>query len=274
MNPDGSASGPDFRILAGAQFNQSDASAAVLADGRILVAWTAQEPDGDSNIHARLLNPDGSVVVSDNIVNANIDGGQDSPSIAALQDGRAVIIWHATDPVTGASDLYGRLLIPGAFPIGNDFLVNSAGGLAETGPHLLTLSDGRILATWTSFEQGPAADDIHGRIMSFNTITNGTPGDDVLPGTADNDIIHGGDGRDTIHGAAGNDVLHGDGGNDFLYGDAGNDFLFGGDGDDRMWGGDGVMTFSSAARAPMLSPARPHRYRALRDIVRLVFTSI
>jgi Ca2+-binding RTX toxin-like protein len=243
VNPDGSASGPDFRIVPGAQFNQSDASAAVLADGRILVAWTAQEPDGDSNIHARLLNPDGSVVVSDNIVNANFDGGQDSPSIAALPDGRAVIIWHATDPVTGASDLYGHLLIPGAFPIGNDFLVNSAGGLAETGPHLLTLSDGRILATWTSFEQGPAADDIHGRIMSFNTIANGTPGDDVLPGTADNDIIHGGDDRDTIHGAAGNDVLHGDGGNDFLYGDAGNDFLFGGDGDDRMWGGDGNDIF-------------------------------
>ncbi len=206
--------------------------------------WTAQEPDGDSNIHARLLNPDGSVVVSDNIVNANFDGGQDSPSIAALQDGRAVIIWHATDPVTGASDLYGRLLIPGAFPIGNDFLVNSTGGLAETGPHLLTLSDGRILATWTSFEQGPAADDIHGRIMSFNTITNGTPAADTIPGTADNDIIHGGDGRDTIHGAAGNDAsCMATAATTFSTAMPAMIFCSGGDGDDRMWGGDGSDIF-------------------------------
>ncbi|MEH2584692.1 Ca2+-binding RTX toxin-like protein [Nitrobacteraceae bacterium AZCC 2161] len=256
VNPDGSASTPDFRLAPQSQFSQSGASVAVLADGHILVAWVAQEPDGDNNIHARLLNPDGSVVVSDAIINSTLEGNQDSPSITALPDGRAVIVWHSTDPNTGASDLYGHIVGLGAFPLGNDFLINSPNGLTETAPHLLTMPDGQVLATWTSFDPTTNSDDIHGRIMSFNTITDGTPGDDQIAGTSDNDVIHGGNGRDIIHGADGNDALYGDAGNDQLIGDAGNDFLYGGDGNDRLWGGDGNDIFVGGSGADAFAGGR------------------
>jgi serralysin len=257
VNSDGSASGPDFRALSLSQLDQTGASLTVLASGRIMLAWVAQEPDGDHNIHARILNTDGSVFESDTIINSIFAGDQSAPSVTALPDGRAFITWHSPNPNTGESEIYGRVVGPEAFPLGREeFIVNSAIGLTENAPHVTALPDGQILATWTSFDPATNSDDIHGRILSFNTITDGTPGNDHITGTTDNDVILGHGGNDIIYGGDGNDSLHGDTGNDQLIGDAGNDFLYGGAGDDRLWGGDGNDTFDGGSGADAFAGGR------------------
>ncbi|KZD24927.1 calcium-binding protein [Tardiphaga robiniae] len=244
VNSDGTSTSPDFSLLPLSSTDQSGVSAAELADGRILLTWTQQQVGTFSNdVHGRILNADGSVGVSDIIINASNDAYANSPVVTALPDGRALVIWEGSDFSAGTNGILGHIVNADGSVTGPDFVVNSATDNVDALPSLISLENGELFATWTAYVPSLGSDDIHGRIMSFNTITNGTPGADVLPGTADNDIIHGGDGRDTIHGAAGNDVLHGDGGNDFLYGDAGNDFLFGSDDDDRMWGGEGNDIF-------------------------------
>ena len=249
VNPDGTSSTPDFRLLPVSQQNQFDASLAVLANGWIMVTWVSQEPDFDHNIHVRVLTAEGTVVSSDNILNSNLAGAQSSPSVTALPDGRALAVWLTNNSSTGETDIYGRILDSGGFPLGQDFLINSTVGLGEAGPRAVTLPDGRIIVTWTSYDPSLMSDDIHGRILSFNAIIDGTPGDDHIVGTTDNDVILGNADQDVIYGGLGNDSLHGGTGNDLLFGEDGNDFLFGDDGDDRLWGGTGNDIFVGGAGA-------------------------
>ena len=256
VNSDGSASAGDFRILPLSQQNQFSGAPVVLADGRIMIAWSAVETDGDQNIHARILNSDGSVAVSDIVVNSILADDQLEPTITALADGRALIVWRTSYRDTSSPELFGRIVNADGSTSDPDFLVNTTPALEEFAPSVVTMADGRVLATWTSFDPILNDGDIHGALLAFNTITNGTEGNDQLAGTADNDIIRGLGGNDVISGGAGDDVLRGDGGGDQLSGEAGNDLLYGGDGNDRMWGGDGNDVFVGGSGADAFAGGR------------------
>ena len=242
VNSDGTTSTPDFRVLPISERDQAEASLAVLANGWILVTWAAREPGFDNNIHGQILNTDGSVIVPDFILNSTLAGDQFSPSVTALPDGRALVVWESSND-TGARNLYGRIVGLDGFPHGTEFLVNSGIGLTESAPQLVTLADGRVVAVWTAYDPSLNSSEIYGRMLSFNAMIDGTPGDDRIVGTSDNDVVHGGAGRDLLSGGPGNDALYGGIGNNSLMGEAGNDFLFGEDGDDRLWGGEGNDTF-------------------------------
>jgi serralysin len=245
VNSDGTSSTADFHVLPDSGQSQNGASASVLADGRIFVTWTEQEAGSFLNdVHGRILNADGTVAVSDVIINASNAAYANSPSVTALPDGRALVVWEATDFTPGSTnDIHGHIVNTDGSISGPDFVVNSSKGPVDSLPHLITQSDGEVLATWTAFVPSLGSDDIHARIMSFDTIIDGTSANDRLIGTVDNDIIHGLAGNDDVQGSLGNDVLYGDAGNDLLHGEAGDDFLFGGDGDDRLWGNYGNDTF-------------------------------
>jgi len=90
--------------------------------------------------------------------------------------------------------------------------------------------------------------------MEFDTIQNGTNGNDTLTGyddsndllngAAGNDDLSGLTGEDQLSGGAGDDVLDGGGGDDNLIGGGGNDLLIGGMGDDVLNGGGHNDTFA------------------------------
>jgi Ca2+-binding RTX toxin-like protein len=250
INSDGTFSSADFRVFPQSDHDQSVASMTVLADGHILAIWTPQEPGSfDRDIHGRIFNTDGTISVSDFTINATTAGDQTDAAVTALPDGRAFVMWHATNPATGEGDLYGRVVNADGTAAGNEFIVNSATGMAENWPHLVTLPDGHVVATWTSYDPALNSDDIHGRILSFDTVIDGTPRGDHIDGTADNDIIHGLAGRDVIAAGDGNDVLYGDDGNDALTAGRGDDHLHGGAGNDEMWGNAGNDTFDGGPGA-------------------------
>jgi Ca2+-binding RTX toxin-like protein len=253
INSDGTAGAPQFSLLPLFERDHTDAALTVLANGWIMMAWRVQEPDLDDNIHVRVLNAEGAVITSDRIVNSTLAGNQLNPAVTALPDGRALIVWENTDNETGVHDLYGRLVDASGFPLGSDFLINSSVGIEERAPDLMTLADGRVVATWSAFNWTTGSSEIFSRILSFNPATEGTASDDRLAGGSDNDVIHGGDGRDTISGGPGNDSLHGGNGDDSLLGEAGHDFLFGDAGNDRLWGGDGNDIFVGGAGADNLA---------------------
>jgi Ca2+-binding RTX toxin-like protein len=253
INSDGSISAPQFSLLPLFERNHSDPSLTVLANGWIMMAWTAQEPDFDSNIYVRVVTAEGAVIGPGQIVNSNLAGSQINPAVTALPDGRALIVWENIDPETNTHEIYGRLVQASGTPLGADFLINSSIGLEERAPDLVTLPDGRVVATWTAFNSVTGSSEVYSRILSFNPASEGTAGDDRLFGSSDNDVIHGGDGRDTISGGPGNDSLHGGNGDDSLLGEAGHDFLFGDAGNDRIWGGDGNDIFVGGAGADNLA---------------------
>jgi Ca2+-binding RTX toxin-like protein len=229
LNADGTATAPDFII----QPNQSGASATALDDGRILLTWTSDD------VHARILNADGSPGGSDFIVNSTTEGDQQVFSVTALPDGGAFFVWATYDIATGY-DLYGRVLGADGTMSEPDFIVNSAHGLTEFYPDVTALEDGRVLVTWTSSDLTSNSGDIHGRILTFDHMIDGTPMKDVITGSDGYDVINGYGGDDSLTGGGGNDYLYGGDGNDLLWGNAGPDTLDGGPGADTFAGGAGV----------------------------------
>lgn len=68
--------------------------------------------------------------------------------------------------------------------------------------------------------------------MSWDAITKGTNGSDIISGGSGDDFIQGRAGGDFIDGGAGNDQLQGNEGDDYIRGGAGDDFIHGGTGTD------------------------------------------
>jgi len=242
LNADGTANTPEFVL----QPNQAGVDVTALADGRMLLTWVAGE------IHARFINPDGSASGSEFIVNSTTEGDQQVSSVTTLPDGRIFVVW-ATYDIAKGYDLYGRVVNADGTMSDPDFIVNSATGLTEFDPSVTALANGSVLVTWTSSDLTSNSGDIHGRLLTFSHVIEGTPGNDTLSGTGGDDVIHGFDGRDVISAGAGNDVIYGDNGNDALTAGAGDDRLFGGAGNDQMWGNEGNDTFDGGAGADIFS---------------------
>lgn len=102
VNPDGTISLADEQIVNEQQFGaQSDVQVAQLSDSRLLFTWLNQTEDpefrGSSfNIKARtgVVEDDGSITFEQEFFANEIrDSLQSEPMVAALDDGRAVVVW-------------------------------------------------------------------------------------------------------------------------------------------------------------------------------------
>lgn len=232
-------------------------SMTALADGRVaLVYWNG------ATISGKVLNADGSGVSEEFQMTSVGQSGSNTagidPSVAALNDGRFVVVWRSN------GDIVGQVMFADGTKDGAEFTVNTATTGVQKDPSVTTLSDGRFVVAWTDESTGTdrilatiydpretainmsgssLADDFYG--TGFNDVlymgggndqVRAAAGADYILGETGNDTIYGGEGGDLLFGGAGADVLNGDEGNDFLYGGVGNDNLLGGAGADFLYG--------------------------------------
>jgi Ca2+-binding RTX toxin-like protein len=235
LNADGSATAPDFQINTTDTISGTEPSTTTLSDGRVIVTW-----DSSNGIQGHILNANGTVSGPDFDVYTTTGGAVES-SVTALPDGQAFVVWQSSD-ITSGDNIYGRIVNADGTMSGAAFIINSATGLIENSPIATTMSDGHVLVSWTSSVPAIGDEDIHGRILSFDAVINGTPGNDVIYGGPGNDTIHGGDGNDYLFGGDGNDILYGDAGRNLLWGNHGDDTFYGGSGTDNFAGGAGIDT--------------------------------
>ena len=240
FNADGTAT-PDFIVNTQFLNGQVTPSVSVQANGTFLIAWHSADLVDDtsgSGIRARLFNSDGSPVGDDFLVNSTTSGNQSNASVAALADGRFVVVWQS--PEGGNLQIRARLISETGSAIGADFVINAVGTNDQSTPSVAAIADGRFIVTWHS-NDGTAdvsGFGIRGQIFDPK-IFMGTDGNDNWIGGALADTISGDDGADVLRGGAGNDIIRGGEGNDTLFGDAGNDLLFGDAGADILRGGPG-----------------------------------
>jgi Ca2+-binding RTX toxin-like protein len=184
------------------------------------------------SINMLLTKPDGSplqygkTVISDSLFNVN---GLD---VKALANGGFAITYSASLNATADSfNTYVKVFNADGSPVGSEMVIHRTDPTLGTFyPELTSLSDGRLLVTWTEFNNSQTVADVKMQILD--------PREGYYVGTAGIDKIYGHDGRvDEIHGQAGNDTIYGLAGADILYGEAGTDFLYGGRGDDTTRGG-------------------------------------
>jgi Ca2+-binding RTX toxin-like protein len=225
LNPDGSQSVGEFRINGTVYLNQQDSSVAALSNGGFVVAYDNTDADF-GGVSARIFTANGVQTVAEFRVNASATGLQRDSQVAALPDGRFVVIFadntmgvspavHTQRAVIYNND--GTLSVPEFIVQTSDFFMLDSS--------ISVMADGRFVITVS--DRSDAAGD---------GVAKGTYAHIFDPkrydGTANADTVTGGNFGDVINGNAGNDVIYGYGGNDFLMGGVGADYINGGDGYD------------------------------------------
>ena len=175
----GSTDGTSFDawLTGGAGTDPSDVNLWQLADGRLLVTWTASSGgDGDGTSVMGQLVADGVPIGDAFVINSATAGDQSEVSIAALADGSFVASWQ-TPGVDGS----GLAVVTRSFD-----------------PKMFTFTEGPD--TWIG--------------GSFDETLVAGGGDDTLGGGGGNDSIDAGAGDDRIYGSEGNDTVDGGDGDD------------------------------------------------------------
>jgi Ca2+-binding RTX toxin-like protein len=210
------------------------AGLAQLADGRIVAAAGKV---GAAGLVIRFFSESGNALTPViDLALPGVDQDEDfNPRIAALPDGRFMVVTSAATEGVADSDVWGVIVKAHGTIDGTPFQVNDPvlhGTGSQSAPAIATLADGRVIVSWTDDQSGSG--DIWTKIYD--------PRESGLRGgaTSFNDDWYGTSFSDTIFLGAGKDAFHGGGSADFIYGDAGSDTLYGEASDDRIDGGTGA----------------------------------
>lgn len=204
----------EIAISTGNGETKSESVAETLADGSVVVAWSAYRQDGNPNrdVFARILSPEGKPRGAEFRVNSTLGLGRRSPAIAARADGGFVIAWVSErsagtrNNIDGAGRLQSGAGAPRfevgvlarAFgadgnPIAGDQPVSEPGAVAAN-PTLVSLGGDAVLVAWT--RRHPASNqsryDIYSRVINSFGMTEGpearvnsnAAGDQFRPRTA------------------------------------------------------------------------------------------
>lgn len=163
--------------------SQVNPSVATLTNGNVVVAWASFNQVSSTSmqdVYALILSPSGTKLTGEIQANQFTSFNQRHPSIAALSDGRFVMVWVSeqqrvldvpgnTAGLSGvvSVDVYARIFTASGSPAGNEFLVNTSSNICST-PHVAAGMGGAFMVIWTEKDRMGGANgwDILGRTYS------------------------------------------------------------------------------------------------------------
>jgi hypothetical protein len=197
--------GGDIQVNTFSNTCQINPVIATLANGNVVVAWASFNQVSSTSlqdVYAQVLSPTGQRIGDEFLVNQFSSFNQRNPTIAALSDGRFVLVWvseqqNSSDAAgdtaalssTASVDVYGRVFTADGNPVSGEFLVNSGTNICSS-PHVAAGSGGTFMVVWAERSRSRDSNgwDILGRTYS-NVGLPGTPhyvnttrfGDQYLP---------------------------------------------------------------------------------------------
>lgn len=211
FDANGAEIGTEF-IAAASASPLSDPDITTLADGRILISYTADAGGGDTDVFTTIWDPRTGPLIG----TANRD------VVTSRVEGATVNGLGGNDDLLGAA---GNDILDGG--AGADLL---SGGLGSDRASYVSAAAGVVASLSNpAANTGDAAGDIYSSIESLT----GSNFNDTLTGSNAANSIIGGAGNDVVTGLGGADSLSGGDGNDTLIGGVGGDYLSGGAGSDR-----------------------------------------
>ena len=157
----------DLQVNTFTNNSQIDPVVATLADGNVAVAWASFNQAAATSlqdVYAQVLSPMGQKLGNEFRINQFVSYNQRSPAIAALNDGRFVVVWvseqqNALDAASAAQGAYGTLYGPASVdvyarifnasgaPASNEFIVNTSANLCSS-PQVAAGPGGAFLVVW------------------------------------------------------------------------------------------------------------------------------
>lgn len=145
----------DIMVNASTNYNQTDASVAVLTNGNVVVVWTSYDQDGSmQGVYGQQFNSTGSKIGTEFPVNQFTGFNQRTPAIASLSTGGFVVAWiseqqRRAEATSGSAsvDVYGRIYGSSGVALGNEFWMNTGTNICAN-PTLAAASDGTFMLAW------------------------------------------------------------------------------------------------------------------------------
>lgn len=221
-----------------------DPSIAQLSNGNFVVVWRDGEFGNDpvndpgSEIRARIFDPSGQPISDVFTVNSEIAADQYNPDVAALSDGRFIVVWQDGAELPGVpaptATIRAQVFDADGARLDEEFQVNAPSSINAEGPSVTSLGGDRFAVAWTG-DEGDLGSDSGIKVQLF--AVDGPPPPETVTGSGENDRLTGGFGDDQISGGKGADVIFAGFGADLVRGDKGEDSLYGGADDDAIFGG-------------------------------------
>ena len=127
----GATAGAEFQINTYTAGGQQFTDVTELPDGGFVVTWTSNGQDGDSDgVYGQRFDAVSSAVGTEFQINTFTNGQQQTPSIAAMPDGRMVVTWSSDGQDTSEHGVYGQIFDVGASSSSSNG--SSSGGIAST----------------------------------------------------------------------------------------------------------------------------------------------
>jgi Ca2+-binding RTX toxin-like protein len=202
-------------------------SLAELTNGNIVVVWTdtVNSSDGKEDIRGQIISADGTTIGGEFVV-TNASDSQWTPAVAALTDGRFIVVWEDLAGDGDGSAIKAQVFTAGGDKSGEAFTVNTSTADDQKYPTVTALANGDAFVTWTDYDG--ATSDIYSQVLDLQTY--------VGDGSAE--TVYGGSLADHLDGSGGADALYGRGGDDVFDNvtsdDLAEDILDGGAGTDTL----------------------------------------
>ncbi len=226
FNALGEKVGAEVPVNTSATGLQGDSDITVLSDGSYVVVWRSiDQTNGIRSIFTQRYASDGTALGAETFLASSEAILNSSPEVTALSDGGYVIVWNTSSGPANLDVLAKRFDAEGN-ALSGEILINQTTEGHQQHPHVETLSNGKIVFTWTDGTSGAVGDfgGIYQRIMDApqTVAENATPGtivgilsnndpdvDDshtyVLTDDAGGRFVLGGANNNEIHVAAGLD---------------------------------------------------------------------
>jgi hypothetical protein len=201
----------DVMVNAVANVYQRNPAIAVLTNGTAVIAYASYNQASANSlqdVYFQRMSTNGTKLGSEVLVNQTTAFNQRTPAVAALADGRFVMVWVSEqqrsaynpglDYTNGASpnqigvasvDIYARFFSPNGTALTNEFLVNTSVNVCAN-PSVAAASDGSFAIAWSekSLSEPTNGWDISARVFSnagvggtVRRVNNFTYGDQFAP---------------------------------------------------------------------------------------------
>lgn len=157
--------GPEFDVNQIRKNAQHSPSAAILANGDVIVCWTSTREDSSTDVKCRYLGPSGNPIGPEFFANTKKAENQEDPSVVALDDGGFMVTWASFDGdnwtvVARRFDKDGD----GSEP----FTVNRKTDDHQLSPSITQLKNGGYVVTWVDVNRDTGEQNVIARVYDKN----------------------------------------------------------------------------------------------------------
>jgi RTX calcium-binding nonapeptide repeat (4 copies) len=171
FNSDGTKSGDEFIVNAQTADKQGASTITALSsEGRFVATWQTLNASG-FDIHAQVFEADGTISGSEQLVNTSTLNNQVAPAVAALSNGRFVVVWD--DQIAQQDhDIHAQIFNSNGSKWGGttEFAVTAA-ATYDTEPSVTALANGGFIVSWS--KRGGGGFDIKAQVFDANGDTSG-----------------------------------------------------------------------------------------------------